>query len=76
MAVPIKGFGSRLFCAMDFSGAATNSGTLRKTPRRSRLTVRSRKKRPTLLSQGVLGDVPAKANAFPQLPGKARIIGD
>ena len=52
--VQMKGFGLSLWYRMYSSIASMTSGTLRKTPRRRRLAVRSRKKRSTMLSQDAL----------------------
>ena len=48
--VQMNGFGLVLWCAMYSSIAATNSGTLVNTPRRSHSLVTSRKKRSTMFS--------------------------
>ena len=54
LAVQIKGFGLTLCAAMYSLIAASKSGTLLNTPRLIRLSVMSRKKRSTMLSQDEL----------------------
>ena len=53
-AVQMEGYGSFLCWRRYFSSAAISSGRLCKTPRRPRVTVRSRKKRSAMLSHAAL----------------------